>query len=145
VKQAAAEQTKVHWNEANRGQRKDEARVDLRTVPKALRRDPCTGQSGPEMDLGWANLNDTEKALVRDLDNPGHGRRMAKHVSALAEGNGLTKLQVRNGMRRLVRACWVEASEPPTEGTHKRGWYRVSEPGRKRLARVAGSGLHRAQ
>ncbi len=132
-----AEQLKVHWNEATRGQRKAQEVVDLRTVPKDLRRDPCTGQSGPEMDLAWGDLSATERALVKALDGEGTGRRQAWHVEELATETGFTKLQVRNGMRRLIRACWADASEPGPAGTPKRGWYRVSEPGRKRLVRLA--------
>lgn len=113
--------------------------VDLRTLPKDDRPKPTTGQSGPERELPFDELNSDEKLVVRVLNDDGEGTRQSMPVSELSdaliktepdEAQGHAKLLVRNAMRRLVQGGWVEWVD--------RGRYRITEKGRKRLKRKNG-------
>jgi len=110
--------------------------VDIRTMPKDKRPKPTQGQSAPERDLPYEKLNETEREVLGLLNGKGEGARVVRDISFLAEGvddaDAETKLLVRNSLRRLVACGWVESGE-------KRGTYRVSEKGRKRLDRAKAS------
>ena len=118
----------------------DYENTDLRRLPKEQRPDPTTGQSGPIMELPHASLNKHEAKVVAALDGDGAGPRGTVSVDDLATKTKLSKLQVRNAMRRLVRGRWAEraASVLTDAGEEKeaRGHYRITDAGRKRLKRV---------
>ena len=104
--------------------------VDLRTLPKAKRPKPSTGQSADERDLPFEGLNDDEKDVVKLLNGRRGGIRQVRSVAFLAEGidGDNPQLQARNALRRLVSCGWAERVG--------RGQYKVSERGRKRLERA---------
>jgi hypothetical protein len=112
--------------------------ADLRKLPKSDRPKPSTGQSGPERELPYEELNQDEKLVVVTLDDDGEGLRQAMPVADLAstilskenEKEARAKLRIRNAMRRLVTGGWVENTD--------RGRYKISEKGRKRLKRQNG-------
>lgn len=115
------------------------SQTDLRKLPKDERPTPTTGQSAPEREMPYDDLNSDEKLVVAALDDDGEGVRQAMPVSDLAlrviendhnENGTRAKLRVRNSMRRLVTGGWVERAD--------RGRYRVTERGRKRLKRKNG-------
>lgn len=73
----------------------------------------CRGQCGPVLELKIEDLNPNELAVLRFL--AGDGKRRAFRISEIMEGLGWHEpsrlkgnSRVRNSMRRLVRARWVE-------------------------------------
>lgn len=112
--------------------------VDLRTLPKDKRPKPTTGQSRKEFQLPTEELTKHERKLVDMLNGKGKGVRETYSVAELSKETKLTKLQVRNTIRRLVPSTWVEhVDEVLTDDGDVRpvrGHYRITERGRKRLA-----------
>jgi hypothetical protein len=117
---------------------KTRAESDLRKMPKDERPPPTTGQSGPEVEVPYDELNSTELLLVGLLDDGGDGQRASFSVESMGEAimekdrdesAPRAKLLARNALRRLVCGGWVERVE--------RARYRITEKGRKRLARVS--------
>jgi hypothetical protein len=96
--------------------------------------EPTSGQSGPPIDLDYEELNARETKVVDVLNGEGGGTREIRTIKELADAAfpSKTKKQanswVRNQLRRLVCAGWVEKVE--------RGSYRVSKKGRDRMTRV---------
>jgi hypothetical protein len=90
---------------------------------------PKSGQSGPPLDLGYGDLNDNERKVVAVFK--GKGERKPKTIADLAKecfpSKKFAKANswVRNSLRRLVRADWLEKME--------RGSYRITDKGRRRL------------
>lgn len=102
------------------------AKVDLRKLPKEKRPEPTTGQSGPKLELAAGDLSKKEAKVVRALAEV--DTTEAQSIKAIAKGGRLTMLQVRNGLRRLVRARWVANVE--------RGKYRLTAVGITNAAMV---------
>lgn len=95
---------------------------------------PSSGQSGPAMDLPFEKISDKERKVLDFLNGSGSGQRPIMTITQMAEGCfkslGAKKSNswVRNCLRRLVRSGNVEKVE--------RGQYRISDAGRKKLARA---------
>jgi hypothetical protein len=93
-----------------------------------------SGQAGPALDLGVEQFSDKERKVLDVLNGSGSGSREIFTIEQLAAEcwKSKTKKQanswVRNSLRRLVRAGAIEKVE--------RGQYRVSDSGRKKLARA---------
>lgn len=99
----------------------------------AKRAKPTSGQSAPPIEsLSFDDLNKKEKQVVGCFGLK--GEREVHTIEALAKEAFRSQTSkkanswVRNCLRRLVRANWVEKVTP--------GEYRLSEPGRKRLVRA---------
>jgi hypothetical protein len=94
-----------------------------------------SGQSGPQIDLAVADLNNKEHAVLTALNGEGRGERPELTIAATAaaafarESQARGNSWVRNSLRRLVRAGYVERTD--------RGCYRVTDSGRRRLAKAA--------
>ena len=127
----------------------DYSEVDIRTLPKAERPKPSTGQSGPEVEVPYEDLSSRKAYIVRRLNGTGTGTREVVPVKALVEvyikeidteeDPVRAALLIRNDMRALVTSGWVERVDEKVvdEQTIKvRGHYRITERGRKRLKRV---------
>lgn len=83
------------------------------------------GQSGPVLDLKVEDLNPNELAVLRFLTVDGEGRR-AYTISEIMEGLGWHEpsrlkgnSRVRNALRRLVRARWVEHPNRIKDGRYQ--------------------------
>jgi len=111
--------------------------VDLRKLPRDERPEPCTGQSAPPRTISFDELTKYEVKLVQTLDAPGSGLRQSRGIAELSKSLRLTPLAVRNTIRRLVPSKWVERVETTIndegEEIPVRGFYRITESGRKRL------------
>jgi len=111
--------------------------VDLRSLPKAERPKPKSGQSAAPFTLPAEDLTADESKLVGALNGKGTGLRAVLNVTGLSKSTKMTNLTVRNTLRRLVPSGWVERVEEVLtddgEVQAARGHYRVSERGRKRL------------
>ena len=79
--------------------------TDLRKVPRAERPAPTTGQSGSKLTLAWDELNKDEQKVVRALADA------TLSIADIAKTAKLKKLQVRNGLRRPVRATYVRSTD----------------------------------
>jgi len=96
---------------------------------------PTSGQSGPPLELSVEGLNTKEAKIFEALNGTGSGVREIISIEDLAStcfksrGKKQANSWVRNSLRRLVQGGLVEKVE--------RGKYRVSEAGRKKLARAA--------
>ena len=98
--------------------------VDLRTLPRAERPAPTSGQSGTPLDLAWTELNKDEQRVMRSLLAAGDG--VAVKINGLAKSaRSLTTLKVRNALRRLVRSSLVSNVD--------RGLYKLTAKGKRRL------------
>ncbi len=99
---------------------------DLRKLPKDKRPKPTSGQSAPERQLHFDELSDAEKDIVKMLGR----KRVARTVEYLADAfdGDNPKLQVRNALRRIVCAGWVDRIG--------RGQYQLSKNGADRLRRL---------
>lgn len=94
---------------------------------------PVSGQSGPAIEsLPWSALNKKEKRVVGCFELEGEGEiRTIESLAKEAFPHQPAKKAnswVRNSLRRPVRANWLEKVKP--------GEYRLTEAGRKRLARA---------
>ena len=104
---------------------------------KTARKDKATtGQSAPHHDLPVDDLNAKELKLVNVINGKGTGSReeisipdMIKVFQSSADTKAQANSWVRNSLRRLVTGELIEKTS--------RGVYRVTEKGRKRLARAA--------
>lgn len=96
---------------------------------------PTSGQSGPALELSVEGLNSKEAKVFAALNGEGSGVRVVMTITDLAaecfksRGKKQANSWTRNSLRRLVQGGLVEKVE--------RGKYRVSEAGRKKLARAA--------
>lgn len=103
--------------------------------PKAGKAAPTSGQSAPTKELSVDGLNAKEAKVFAALNGEGAGVRAILTITELAEscfksqGKKRSNSWVRNSLRRLVQGGLAEKVE--------RGKYRVSEAGRKKLARAA--------
>jgi len=94
-----------------------------------------SGQNGPAVELAVDELNDKERKVVDTLNGAGRGERPELTIAALGSGAFPKQAKpqgmswVRNSLRRLVRAGYVERC--------KRGAYRVTDTGRRRLSKAA--------
>lgn len=111
--------------------------VDLRTLPKDERPKPTSGQSRAEFALPKEELTKYEMKIIEALNGKGKGLRETIPVLDLSKATRMTKLEVRNTIRRLVPSTWVERVDEvlTDDGDVKkvRGHYRITERGRKRL------------
>lgn len=126
-KKSAAKATKKRTSTKKKGTTK-------RASTKAAKTDkPSSGQSGPSLDLPVEKISAKEMKIVEVLDGEGAGTREIWTIDELAEECFKSKSKkqgnswVRNSLRRLVRGNVVEKVE--------RGQYRISDSGRKKLAR----------
>lgn len=85
----------------------------------------CRGQRGPALELKVEDLNPNELAVLRFLTVDGEGRR-AYTISEIMEGLGWHEpsrlkgnSRVRNSLRRLVRAHWVEHPQKMGDGRYQ--------------------------
>jgi hypothetical protein len=109
-------------------------KTDLRKLPKDKRPKPSSGQSAPEREIPWNELNEDEGVLVQML--AAEDRRAPRSVEWLAEAfddsgkheYNHAKLRARNAVRRLVQGGWVERVE--------RGTYQLTESGKRRYQRA---------
>jgi len=96
---------------------------------------PTSGQSGPPIELSVEGLNTKEAKIFSALNGSGSGVRTIMTITELAaecfksRGKKQANSWTRNSLRRLVQSGLVEKVE--------RGKYRVSDAGRKKLARAA--------
>lgn len=95
------------------------------------------GQSGPQIEGGlhFDELNENEQTVVSTLDGSGTGKREYLKIKDIQVRSDWEELEngnsrVRNALRRLVRAKWVEHEDTIGDGT-----YRITEAGRKRMRR----------
>jgi len=101
----------------------------------AEKKTPTSGQSAPSIELSTDGLNTKEDKVFAALNGPGSGVRTILTIAELSEtcfksrGRRQANSWTRNSLRRLVQAGLVEKVA--------RGKYRVSEAGRKKLARAA--------
>jgi len=117
---------------------KPRKKIDGRKIPKAKRPKPSTGQSGPPMELSYSKLNNNQAIIVKSL-NKIKGR-VPVNVGEIHERTKLTKLQIRNAMRNLVRGGWVERVTTVLldDGEIRedaRGHYRLTKNGKDRIRR----------
>lgn len=96
---------------------------------------PKSGQSATPIELSVEGLNSKEAKVVEALNGAGTGMRPVLTIVEIAEmcfksqGKKKSNSWARNSLRRLVVSGIVEKVE--------RGTYRISEAGRKKLARAA--------
>lgn len=106
-----------------------------RKPAKARKKDPTSGQSGPTIELSVDGLNAKEAKVFHLLNGEGAGVRAILTIAEIAEtcfksqGKKRSNSWARNSLRRLVQGGLVEKVE--------RGKYRVTDAGRKKLARAA--------
>lgn len=92
-----------------------------------------SGQSGPSLDLPVEKISAKEMRVVELLNGSGSGTRTIYTIEEMAGACWKSKSKkqsnswVRNSLRRLIRSGVVEKVE--------RGKYRISDAGRKKLAR----------
>ena len=106
--------------------KRSDGQIDLRTVPKAERQPPTSGQSGPKRLLAYAQLNTLERKVLKDYC----ASPTPRHVADVAEATRLTKLQVRNTIRRLVRGSYLVRVDGDTKW---QGIYRMTKSGFQRF------------
>lgn len=101
----------------------------------AEQKTPTSGQSAPPIELSSDALNAKEAKVLAALNGSGSGVRPVMTITDLAaecfksQSKKRANSWVRNSLRRLVQSGLIEKVE--------RGKYRVSEAGRKGLARAA--------
>lgn len=96
---------------------KNESKQDRRKLPAAERGKPTTGQSGEPLKLGFLDLNPIEQKIVTFLKSNSN----EADIASIGSGAKLNKLQVRNGLRRPVRAGFIKKTN--------RGAYRLMSQG----------------
>jgi hypothetical protein len=103
------------------------------------------GQEGPELQLHFSELRESEQRVVTALAQPGRpvltikelveacGWKSLHASEANAEFKGKARgnSRVRNSLRRLVRSQWVENAEAKGKGT-----YRLTVKASARLRRL---------
>lgn len=115
--------------------RKKRAPAKKTASKKVEKKEPISGQSAPPIELSVDGLNAKEGKVFAALNGPGSGVRVIMTITEIAEacfksrGRRQSNSWTRNSLRRLVQAGLVEKVE--------RGKYRVSDAGRKKLARAA--------
>lgn len=118
----------------------NKAKAESHKASKAGKKDtekkiPTSGQSGPSVELSADRLNSKESKVFAALNDPGSGVRAILTITELAgacfksRGKRQANSWTRNSLRRLVQAGLAEKVD--------RGKYRVSDSGRKKLARAA--------
>jgi hypothetical protein len=99
--------------------------LDGRKIPKDKRPKPSTGQSAEPRDLPYEALNQSEREIIRMLKSKdGYPVRTIEYLAEAFD----SKLEVRNALRRPVSCGWID--------NVGRGQYKLSDKGRKRLARA---------
>jgi len=123
--------------QAPEGRRRKNGDPDLRCVPKAERPTPTSGQSSPPKEIPWKELGAGGKKIVKTFNGSGNGVRDVLNIEEVHQATGLTKLEIRNTLRKLVQGQWVEkVPEIITDiGEIKavKGYYRVTEDGRAKI------------
>lgn len=95
---------------------------------------PTTGQSGPEVEVKFEKLNVKELKVLAALNGEGVGTREQLTIEQLAKecfpskSKAQSNSWVRNSLRRLFCGGWLEKMT--------RGLYKISESGRKKMARA---------
>lgn len=112
------------------------AKKGAKGAKKSAKDKATTGQSAPHHDLPVDDLNAKELKLVNAINGKGTGSReeitipdLIKVFQPSADTKAQANSWVRNSLRRLVTGELIEKTA--------RGVYRVTEKGRKRLARAA--------
>lgn len=77
-------------------------KIDKRTLSKRDRAKPASGQHGPKAEIDPAKLNPHELEVWAACD-----MKKPLNIGDIATLGGLTKLQVRNSLRRLVRGQYL--------------------------------------
>ena len=99
-----------------------------------------TGQTGPTIEVAYEDLNRKEQKVLAAIDPEKKGTRPLKKIQEIGD-EAFTGMKhanqekrnswTRNSLRRLVRSEFVEHGEEKGDGT-----YRITEKGRKRVARA---------
>jgi hypothetical protein len=106
-----------------------------RTTKARKKKEPTSGQSAPLIELSVEGLNAKEAKVFHLLNGEGAGVRSIMTIAEIAgtcfrsRGKKQANSWTRNSLRRLVQGGLVEKVE--------RGKYRVTDAGRKKLARAA--------
>ena len=119
---------------------KAKTKAKRKTAPRKKRttkkqKDPVSGQSGPPIELSVEGLNAKEAKVFALLNGEGAGVRDILTITEIAvacfksQGKKRSNSWTRNSLRRLVQSGLIEKVD--------RGQYRVSDAGRKKLARAA--------
>jgi len=94
------------------------------------------GQRGGELKLHYSELSDNELKIVKALAKPGRPILTIKELIVECKWKGLGKAKansrVRNTVRRLVKAKWIEHPEEIGDGQ-----YRLTSAAKDRLRRLA--------
>lgn len=116
--------------------RKKAAKKPAKKRPtKARKKEPTSGQSAPPIELSVDGLNSKEAKVFHLLNGEGAGVRTIMTIAEIAgtcfksQSKKRSNSWARNSLRRLVQGGLVEKVE--------RGKYRVTDAGRKKLARAA--------
>lgn len=141
VKKAKGKPAKKHGKpkakppKATKPRKKKVAAKKAPSKKTAEKKIATSGQSGPSIELSTEGLNAKEGKVFAALNGPGSGVRTIFNITELAEhcfksqGRRKSNSWTRNSLRRLVQAGLAEKVD--------RGKYRVSDAGRKKLARAA--------
>ena len=112
---------------------------DKRKIPKEKRGKPTTGQSGPPTEIHFEDLTNDQRAIIKMMaKQKGSPPTSINFVHLRTK---LTKLQIRNALRNLVRSGWLNKAEQvlAEDGTvleAPRGWYQLPKIARDRLRRA---------
>jgi hypothetical protein len=115
--------------------RKTTKRATAKKASRAKTEKPSSGQSGPALELSVDKVNSKETKILEALNGSGSGSREIWTIEELGAECFKSKSKkqqnswTRNSLRRLIRSGMIEKVE--------RGKYRVSDSGRKKLARAA--------
>ena len=132
TKKAAAKKAAPKTPRKKRAPKAKPAKTQAKAPKKGA---PKSGQSAAPIELSLDGLNAKESKVVSALNGAGSGARPVLSIVEIADrcfksqGKKRSNSWARNSLRRLVIAGLVEKVE--------RGAYRISEPGRKKLARAA--------
>jgi hypothetical protein len=132
---AKARPHKMPTPRKRKGAKPSEPTTPKPKAEKAEKAEPTSGQSAPPKELSVEALNAKEAKIFAALNGEGSGVRSILTITELAEtcfksqGKKRSNSWARNSLRRLVQCGLIEKVE--------RGKYRVSEAGRKKMARAA--------
>ena len=115
--------------------KKKPVKKSAKSPTKTRKKEPTSGQSGPPIELSVEGLNSKESKVFYLLNGEGAGVRVIMPIAEIAstcfksQSKKRSNSWTRNSLRRLVQGGLVEKVE--------RGKYRVTDAGRKKLARAA--------
>ena len=131
----AATKTKTKTKKPNKAKTKKPNKAKTKKPNKAKTKKATTGQSGPDVEVLFDDLNEKEQLVLKRLNGKGKGTREEMKIEDITKvfaKKAKTKAQqnswVRNSLRRLCCGGWVEKMD--------RGLYRISENGRRRIIRA---------